>query len=132
MTIPLNLAIFAFSAFARVVQVPIADEAAPAFEYLPAGLFPADALNLATFPPSHLESSSLFCGVVQAPPPVEDAPPPDGSTARALPALAGIAARLAPTLLKAVPKLSKLTKLTNVRYTAVPRRTVSRSTLYWQ
>ncbi|CAM9286827.1 unnamed protein product, partial [Laminaria digitata] len=51
---------------------------------------------------------------IKAPPLVEDAPPPDGSTARALPALAGIAARLAPTLLKAVPKLTKLTKLTNL------------------
>lgn len=42
-------------------------------------------------------------------------PAPDGSTPRALPALAGIAAKLAPTILKLAPKLAKGSKLTNVR-----------------
>lgn len=45
----------------------------------------------------------------------DDAPDSVGSTPRALAGLVAIAAKLAPTVLKVLPKLSALTKLTNVR-----------------
>lgn len=63
--------------------------------------------------------------MVQVPIPDEDAHTPDGSTARALPALAGLAARLGPSLAKALPTLAKGSKLTNVRCTLEDGDTLS-------
>lgn len=62
---------------------------------------------------------SLVYRVVQFPNADEGAPESEGATPRALPLLAGVAARLAPTLLKVAPKLSSLTKLTKVLSSAM-------------